>query len=354
MKSTTLYQFDVDDVALGDTFAVLSQGTRRLLLKNLTADEMRTFSDLNRNRIFGREQVSEKMFASLTSHGLVCDTPQAPDLRRRIARRLRISSRTVSQLARPLGPLFSAPGLLFLVLLQVVLYSLPGVHFARIHDFAHWAMQVTFVDAAITIAVLLLSMTIHEFGHATACLRMTGATGSIRVMTFRGTPAMAADVSSICLTDERGKAVVAMAGALFQSSFGACLLAFGPQQVQMAATMAILGAIFSLTPLPNTDGYWLIRDFFNLRLKPRLWPVRKERAWTDVLYGYGLFAATCGFALVLFRQCAYLYGIIAESPDFITFKIAAVALLLAYLGMVTCLFMWKNFRLFVRDLPDGG
>lgn len=353
MKSTSLYQFDVDDVALGDTFAVLSQGVRRLLLKNLSADDVRTFSDLNRNRVFRREQLSEKMFASLTAHGLVLDTPEVPTWRRRFASKLRFSSSTVSRLARPLMPLFSVPGLIFLVLFQALLYSLPGVHFAKIQDFAHWATQVTAVDAVVTLAVVFMSMVVHEFGHATACLKMTGATGSIRVMTFRGTPAMAADVSSICLTDERGKAVVAMAGALFQSTFAACLLAFGPPQAQMAATMAILGAMFSMTPLPNTDGYWLIRDFFNLRLRPRLWLVRSERSWTNVVYGYLLLAATCGFAVLLFRQCLYLYGIIADSPSLVTVKIAAIAILMVYLAVVTCLFMWKNFRLFVRDLPDG-
>lgn len=341
-----LFQFDVDDIAYGDSFAVLSQGHRRLLLKNLLPDEMRTLARLGRNRLVPREQIPDKIFVSLRAHGLLLDTPRRAPLRKRISQALRIPSTTVKRLAGPLLPLFSVPGLAAIVLAQILLYCFTDAHFARIKDFAHWVTQVSPLDAAVTMSVILASMIVHEFGHATACLKMTGATGSIRVIGFRGTPAMAADVSSICLTDERGKAMVAVAGALFQSSFGACLLAFGPEQVQMGATMAVLGAMFSLTPLPNTDGYWLIRDFFNLRLAPRLWPARVDPAWTDVLYGYALVAATCGFAFVLASQCLYLFRIISSGTTFITLKNAAIACLFAYLTAVTCIFIWKNARMF--------
>ena len=349
MNSTTLYQFDVDDVSLGDAFAVLSQGGRRLLLKNLLAQDVEFLKFLSKNRRFHREQISEKMFSSLQASGLILDAPKTRTLAERFRRGVTISSNIVTRLARPLQPLFSPAGLLFIIVGQILLYMLPHVHLATALDFAHWATTVTLPNAVITLGIILLSMLIHEFGHATACLRMTGATGTIRIMNYRGTPAMAANVSSICLTDERGKAIVAVAGATFQSTFGVLVLALGPESARMGATMAILGGLFSLSPLPNTDGYWLVRDYFNLELKPRLWPAGAGSVWTDVAYGYALLAATAGFGYMLLRQCVYLFHKIAQSPVYLTIGNLAVGALLVYLFIVSNIFIWKNFKLFRND-----
>lgn len=349
MNSTTLYQFDVDDISLGDAFAVLSQRGRRLLLKNLRADDVEFLKFLSKNQRFYREQISEKMFTSLTSAGLILDTPKTRTWSERMAGWMTISSKVVTSLARPLRPLFSPAGLLFIAVGQIALYMMPHVHMAKAQDFAHWATNVSLLDAAITLGIILLSMLIHEFGHATACLRMTGATGTIRIANYRGTPAMAADVSSICLTDERGKAIVAMAGATFQTTFGVLLLALGPDWMRMGATMAVLGGLFSMSPLPNTDGYWLVRDLFNLRLKPRLWYSCPGLVWTDIVYGYVLLAATAGFGFMLLRQCLYLFHKIAQSPVYLTFTNVAIGALLVYLFIVSNIFIWKNLKLFRTD-----
>ena len=330
---------------------MLSQGGRRLLLKNLLATDVELLKFLSKNRRFHREQISEKMFSSLQARGLILDKPRTLTLSERIGAWLTISSKVVTHLARPLRPLFSPAGLLLIVVGQFLLYQLPHVHLAKAQDFAHWATTVTLADAVATLGIIILSMVIHEFGHATACLKMTGATGTIRITNYRGTPAMAADVSSICMTDERGKAVVAMAGATFQSSFGVCLLAFGPDWMHMGATMAFLGGLFSMTPLPNTDGYWLVRDFFNLQLKPRLW-ASAGIVWTDVVYGYALMGATAGFGYMLLRQCLYLFHKIAQSPVYLTFTNVAIGALLVYLFIVSNIFIWKNFKLFRND-GDG-
>jgi hypothetical protein len=238
--------------------------------------------------------------------------------------------------------------LALMLLCQLMLYAGGMVHLAKVQDFAHWVTHVTLVDALITLAVIQLSGLVHEFGHAAACLRHTGATGSIRLMQYRGAPAMAADVSSICMTDARGKAMVAIAGAAIQSVFGLALLASGVEALRMGASMAVLAALFSMTPLPGTDGYWLLRDLFGLQLRPRLWRSAAGR-WSDVLYGYLLAASIAAFSILLLRQCAYLLELIRTDRWTPSLRTALLAALLSYLAVVTCLFVWKNLQLFIED-----
>jgi hypothetical protein len=349
MNSNTSYHFDADDVALGRTFAVVSQGGRRLLLRNLSAQEIGTLRHLNRHHHFRQDQISQQLFASLSRLGLVLDTPRVATAAQRMRTWLRMPSSHVSAIAGPLQWAFSPAGLILLALFNVLMLASPLTKLAPIQDFAHWAVHVSASDAALTMGVGLASMIVHEFGHAAACLRMTGATGSIRLLNYRGTPAMAADVSSICLTDERGKAVVAAAGAMAQAVFATLVLASNIEALRMGATMALLAAAFSMTPLPNTDGYWLIRDYFNLRLTPALWK-RPLLRMSDVVYGYFLFASTAGFAVMLLSQCEYLLHNVV-SRNGISGRNTMAGILMAYMFVVSCIFIWKNAKLFFDRQP---
>jgi hypothetical protein len=347
------FSFDADDVAVGRDAAIFAQAGRRILVRHLSTDQVARIARCWRAGRFAADDLGEALMADLRGKTLVRDghVDAARDAAvggGRVARALRVPARTIALIARPLQPLTRVEVQLAVVVGVLGLLVSGVLHCVSIGSMTHWIATVTPSDALVACAVFFATTVIHELGHSAACLRLTGLTGSVRFTHYRGLPALASDVSAIALTDARGRASVAISGAITQTAFCALLLAVGGPAVRFGATLGLLSALFVATPLPMTDGYWLLRDLFGWSLKPRLGRGGTGHV-SDTVYGWALAAMTLFFSLSLAAECLSMAravpALLASAP----FRALLVAALALYIGVVTGLFVVSNARQFNQE-----
>ena len=126
--------------------------------------------------------------------------------------------------------------------------------------------SLTAADEALALGYVMFlgSLVVHEFGHATACRRFGLAPGAIGFTMYILFPALYTDVTRAWALTRRQRVVVDLAGNYVQAPIGAAYLvlfvlteapAFG-----VAASLVVLGMLFSLNPVFKCDGYWLVAD----------------------------------------------------------------------------------------------
>lgn len=344
--SNPLYFFDVDDIAFGGDTAILARDGQRILVKNLSRENVEWLDSVSNARPFRLEEIPAEMHSQIEKFEIVRPVELTP--RRRRGRGIQLPSRWVRMLARPLAPLTHFRTHSFIIIGVLSLLHEKILALEPVHAIQDWIASMSPMFALVASATFLVSSIAHELGHAAACFRVTGMTGAIRFATYRGLPALAADVSSVCLADAKGRAAVAISGPMLQIAFAAFILAFGNEPMRFGATLAMLSAIFAATPLPLTDGYWLLRDLTGLHLVPRLILSKAHSKISDVVYGWGLIAMTIFFTVLLSYECVQMARQAAPLASTSVTRGAMLTGMTGYLAFVIVLFVFGNIKLFFR------
>lgn len=332
--------FRGDDVAVGGRAAIVAYGTRRVLLQNLSPQQSRWLGALRTNHTVERRSEWAALYDNLLKREFISPLP-AP--KRRWS--LRVPSRVVQQIARPLMP-FTRPWPLALLAVLSGVILLSGIKpLFQVRSLPEWFSTVSPRDFVLTSLIFAGCVLVHELGHAATCMRLTGLAGGIRLTGFRGIPAVAADVSTVCLATSKGKAMIAMAGAIFQIAFSTILLMSHHPDIQIAASISILAAIFNAVPLPKSDGYWFLRDLFGIRLRPRLTYVDSRDHWSDFVYGYVLILMTALFCWVLAHQSHKFWMQAVEIEQISMVRSIMLLAISIYTVVVVGLFIRANCRL---------
>lgn len=126
--------------------------------------------------------------------------------------------------------------------------------------------SLTAADEALALGYVMFlgSLVVHEFGHATACQRFGLAPGAIGFTMYILFPALYTDVTRAWALTRRQRVVVDLAGNYVQAPIGAAYLALfvltEAPAFGVAASLVVLGMLFSLNPVFKCDGYWLVAD----------------------------------------------------------------------------------------------
>lgn len=114
----------------------------------------------------------------------------------------------------------------------------------------------------------LLSILIHELGHAAAVSRFGGTPGTIGWGLYLLLPTFFADVSQLWRFPRRHRMVVDLGGAYFQLLvfvvFAGLTAYTGSQELLAACHLIDVMVLMALNPLFHFDGYWFLADYLAL------------------------------------------------------------------------------------------
>lgn len=112
--------------------------------------------------------------------------------------------------------------------------------------------------------LLLISLVVHELGHASACKRFGGKPSEIGFTIYLIYPALYSDVSSSWELARGKRVVVDAAGWYLQLGLGGCYMLLYHlthwYALRMAFFMILFTCIVSPNPLFKFYGYWLASD----------------------------------------------------------------------------------------------
>lgn len=112
--------------------------------------------------------------------------------------------------------------------------------------------------------LLLVSVLIHEFGHASACAYYGARPSDIGATLYLIYPALYSDVSAAWKLTRGQRVVVDLAGSYFQFMVGTfymvCYALTGSQCYRVGYLMILGSLVFSLNPVFRFDGYWVVAD----------------------------------------------------------------------------------------------
>jgi uncharacterized membrane protein len=278
---------DIDDISVSGSRVILAIGARRFFFDNLSHGFTERLEGLHRQ---GRLADSREISALLGKIDVDRTAKAGPRPGKTI---LCLPSYTVKRLARPFLRLMIAP----ISLAICAAAALCGAYAMRDGFTAPLAgarQMVQAYDFAVAFFVYILSVFVHEFGHAAACLKKTGLVGSIKVRLRRGLPVFTTDVSSVHFASPRDQAQIAIAGVVFQLCFAAFLLLSPVLGMRMGAIFALVAALFCLIPYPGSDGFWFINDAFRLDL-PKTF--REASVTRKATHGYAIFLVIVNLAV---------------------------------------------------------
>ncbi|HSS50732.1 MAG TPA: hypothetical protein VLX28_17470 [Thermoanaerobaculia bacterium] len=185
-----------------------------------------------------------------------------------------IPSRLVAALAKRLSVAFH-PGVASLLLgavltaIVLLLFRNPGLGFTTR---SLWPGYLLF----------LVSLLVHEFGHASACARYGPAPSDIGFTMYLIYPAFYSDVTPAWQLKRWQRVVVDLGGNYFQYLAGAVYvvtyLLSGAEMFRTAFLMILYSSAFSLNPIFKFDGYWVLADALGVTNLGRQ-PARLARHW---------------------------------------------------------------------------
>lgn len=167
-----------------------------------------------------------------------------------------LSSELVRRLARKLVFLYRTP-------------TLPVALFGVAAGFAAASVARLPVDpggqsSVSAFALFVLSVLVHELGHATAVARFGREPGGIGFTVYLIYPAFYSDVTAAWVLSRGRRVVVDLGGAYFQAIVGSLYVALYLWTEWTpflgAFSLILLGLLFSLNPIFRFDGYWVISD----------------------------------------------------------------------------------------------
>lgn len=112
--------------------------------------------------------------------------------------------------------------------------------------------------------LFVLSLLVHELGHAAACERYGATPSEIGFTLYLTFPAFYSDVTSAWQLKRWQRVVVDLGGTFLQfvvaGLYAAAFLISGWEPLRAAFAMILYGALFSLNPIFKFDGYWVLAD----------------------------------------------------------------------------------------------
>lgn len=115
-----------------------------------------------------------------------------------------------------------------------------------------------------SMALFLVSLVAHEFGHASACARYGAKPGDIGLTAYFIYPAFYCDVSTAWTLKRGQRVVVDLGGVYFQLLVGiAYAVAWrlsGWEALRGSLLLIAVSCLMSLNPLFKFDGYWVLAD----------------------------------------------------------------------------------------------
>jgi len=168
-----------------------------------------------------------------------------------------LSEQVVLMVARSLHNLYERWLLVLLSVISALLLS---------HSSFHGLFQVMPDSGSLFLAYLifLLSLAVHECGHATAAHYFDVPPGEIGAALYLIYPAFYSDVTACWRLRRWQRAVVDLGGCYFQLLFGVLLLLLAAithwPPLRPAFLMIFYSCLFSLNPIFKCDGYWLLSD----------------------------------------------------------------------------------------------
>lgn len=185
---------------------------------------------------------------------------------------------------------------------------------------------------ALGVLLGLVSVLIHELGHASAAYRYGARVGAIGAGFYLYYPIMYSDVTDVWKLRRRQRGIVDIAGVYFQvivAALYAVLYQISGWPAFVVGLWTIAGSVFmSLNPVLKFDGYWMLSDIFGVtnlstvpfrmlnyvmqRLQGR---TPKELPWSrrlSVLLGiYSIFYFAV-WLLVLIFLASFIFGVVRD------------------------------------------
>lgn len=160
----------------------------------------------------------------------------------------------VNRIAPYLALAFHPPGATCLV---AVVLAIIGTIAAR--------EPIVQIEATAAASILfILSMFIHELGHAAACYRYGARPREIGFTLYWIYPALYNDVSTAWQLKRWQRVVVDLGGVYFHlvagAVYGAIYLLTGWLPLRQAFVLVLFSVLFSLNPILKFDGYWVVAD----------------------------------------------------------------------------------------------
>jgi putative peptide zinc metalloprotease protein len=125
-------------------------------------------------------------------------------------------------------------------------------------------IQFTASGMAYSYVLFLVSLMVHEFGHAAASQRYGAEPSEIGFAMYLVYPALYSDVTSAWRLSRWKRVIVDIGGPYFQLIVGCIFLGLFRlthwQPLWAAFLMIIYTCVFSLNPIFKFDGYWVVAD----------------------------------------------------------------------------------------------
>ena len=179
-----------------------------------------------------------------------------------------LPDKVVSAIAQPLSVMFNRP--VVIALLAMIVAAI----FAIIWQ--HPTFQMTPIVFWEGYLLFLLSLMVHELGHASACARYGATPGDIGFGIYWLYPVFYSDVSAVWPLRRWQRVVVDLGGVYLQFGVGVVYiiiyLIFQWEPAFIAVLQILYSAVFALNPIMKFDGYWVLSDAFgvtNLSQQPK-------------------------------------------------------------------------------------
>ena len=345
----SFYAFDADDLAVGSSEVMISVGRRRFLLRNVSKEHLHVLQAAHKSGYLNSDSIPSNLLKALSGVGAVHSSVSPIKRAASVPAWNVLPSRLVQSICRPLTPLASRNGLLALLVISALGFA-TGIcrprHLASITTWASVASPLELLRIALVFSCIIVA---HELGHAAACLHRLGLVGAISARLYMAVPVFTTDVSIVQRASPQDKAEIAIAGVVFQVAISAALLLCDSESVQMAATFSLMSAAFAIMPLPGSDGYWFICDYFNVELTS-CFAANKRK---DLLgWSYTIILA---FATI-YLFCVLLYAgwlIFSRGAQGFSGSAGAIVSILIglYAWIIALLSVKRAFRFFVTGDP---
>jgi putative peptide zinc metalloprotease protein len=131
------------------------------------------------------------------------------------------------------------------------------------------AMHSSWVeDVSVVLALVMVSLVLHEFGHASACRAFGAKEGEIGFAIYLVFPVFYCDVTDAWKLSRRERAALDLAGLYMQGLFAALMLAIylaSGRDLFLWTFLAISASyIPNLNPFLKMDGYWFLSDMLGV------------------------------------------------------------------------------------------
>lgn len=169
--------------------------------------------------------------------------------------------------------IYSMPVFVVYIFFNIVCFFLIGNNGEKItNDLSN--LQLDTVSIIVLYTAMILTLMLHEIGHATVCKKYGGKVTKMGVVLFFLAPCLYCDVSDIYMfRGKKGKILVSVAGLYINSIMSLIAIFFyctlntsdSISSLLLLYYIANVGfIIYNLIPFVKLDGYWLLAGLLNI------------------------------------------------------------------------------------------